>query len=545
MWLRSARFFINEWWWLSYVTIFSISFAVFLVLQAGPTFADPDSFYHAKMALLIRDAGGPVTDFPWLQLTVLGQDYTDQHFLYHLALIPFVTLFPPLIGLKLATVFFGAALITAAYWLMRQFNVRWAFLFALLLLTIRPFTFRISLAKAPSTSLIILIVGLAWIFHYRFRQLFFLAFAYVWYYGGFPLLGVAAVIYAAISTTVNRFSDHLRGHHLVRKVMSLVHWRFHRQPIRRPNRDIVLVTLAGLTVGVVINPYFPSNITFYFHQLINIGIINFQKVIGVGSEWYPYAFGDLAANGAVASLLVLLSFLGLLWRPQAQSKQTWTLFLLTAFFFILTLKSRRYVEYYIPLAVLFSAFSLHDTLKGGFGRSAWQEFKRLLFGTSWSRWVGAAIAAYLLFGFGFVIGRDFHNEQRELRGGFALDKWQRASFWLLLNTPSGSRVVHSDWDEFPVLFYHNSHNTYIAGLDPTFLYKANPETYWTWVNITIGKFQGDLYQAVTGRLGSRYVFIADGHQVMDNLFRHHPDFRLVHQDDEAKIYEAVGPGRTT
>ena len=110
--MKTARFcwfmlIQQQWWWLGYLAIFSISFVVLLVLQAAPVFADPDSFYHAKMALLIRDQG-VIHTFPWLDLTVLGQHYTDQHFLYHVLLIPFVTWFPPLVGLKLATVFFGA-----------------------------------------------------------------------------------------------------------------------------------------------------------------------------------------------------------------------------------------------------------------------------------------------------------------------------------------------------------------------------------------------------------------------------------------------------
>lgn len=516
--------------------VFTVAFGLLLILQATPNFADPDSFYHAKMALLIRDHGGPIIDFPWLRLTVLGQDYTDQHFLYHVLLIPFVTLFPPLVGLKLATVFFGATLVTTIYWLMRRFQVRGALIFVFLLLLIRPFTFRMSLAKAPSTSLIILFLGLAWMFQYQFKRLFFLAFTYVWYYGGFPLLGLAAITYAAISASMNRLTGRIRGHHLARKIMALVSPRARRQS-HHPNRDVVLVTLAGIIVGVMVNPYFPTNINFYYHQLINIGIINFQKVIGVGSEWYPYTFSDLVANGAIASLLILIACLGMMWRFRAQSKQSWTLLALTAFFFLLTLKSRRYVEYYIPFAVVFSAFSISDTLGADHGRLL-AEFRSLL-KKNWARWVAVIIGIYLLFGLGFVIGRDFRNEQNELRGGFALTRWQAASYWLLLNTPTGSRVVHSDWDEFPVLFYFNTHNTYIVGLDPTFLYKANQETYWTWVNITLGKYQGDLYQAVTQKLGAQYVFIASGHQVMDNLFQNNPDFRLRYQDAEAKIYEAI------
>lgn len=529
----------SEWAWLSYLVVFALAFGIFLILQASRTFADPDSFYHAKMALLLRDQG-IVREFPWLQLTVLGQAYTDQHFLYHVLLIPFVTLLPPLLGLKLATVFFGATLATVMYWMMRKFNVRWAFVFILILLLIRPFTFRISLAKAPSTSLIFLFVGLTWIFLYRFKRVFGLAFAYVWYYGGFPLLGIAAAVYAGTSWLLNRFRSHTSSRRYVHNILALVR-RIDRRPRSwDPNWRVVAVTISGLIVGLVINPYFPRNLMFYFHQTVNIGIINFQKVIGVGAEWYPYSFGDLAANGAFASLLILVAMVGIVFRAKAQSKQTVTLGLLTIFFLLLTLKSRRYVEYYIPTAVLFSAFSISDSFGGAAGGRLWQEARKMMSASYWSRALTGLMAVYLAVGIGYIAIRDFRGQLNDLRSGFAIGKFEPAAAWLAAHTPDGARVVHSDWDEFPVLFYYNSHNTYIVGLDPTFLYKQNPDTYWTWANITLGKFTGDVYEAVTQTLGSEYVFIASGHEVMENLITKDQRFHRIYRDNEATIYQAAG-----
>lgn len=518
---------------MSYLVVFTLAFIVFLILQATPFFADPDSFYHAKMALLIRDQG-IVRQFPWLQLTTLGQHYTDQHLLYHVLLIPFVTWFPPLVGLKLATVFFGATLFTVIYWMFRQTKVRWPLVFILLLLMIRPFTFRVSLAKAPSTSLIFFFIGLTWIFQYHLRRLFVLAFAYVWYYGGFPLLGVAAAITAGVSWIYNRV-HRLQSHRYVQKVLSLVSRRARTARHRRPNIEMLLTVAGGLLAGLIINPYFPNNLHFYWQQLVNIGIINFQHVIGVGAEWYPYNFGDLVANGAIASLLILLAMLGIIFRPKQQSKQSWALLLLTIFFFVLTIKSRRYVEYYIPTAVVFSAFAISDALRGISDATIAHELGKL-FRPGWKRWAGGLLIIYVLFGVGYIVGRDFRNEQSDLSQGFPLTKFERVGKWLELNTPAGSRVVHSDWDEFPPLFYQDSHNTYIAGLDPTFLYMANTNTYWTWANITLGRFSGDLKKAVTQTLGAQYVLVAAGHQIMDQEFSANPSFTQVYHDDEATVY---------
>ncbi len=47
--------------------------------------------------------------------------------------------------------------------------------------------------------------------------------------------------------------------------------------------------------------------------------------------------------------------------------------------------------------------------------------------------------------------------------------YANASAWLEKNTPSSSRVFQTDWDDFPRLFFYNTHNTYLIGLDPTYL----------------------------------------------------------------------------
>lgn len=541
---RQASFLVREWSWLSYVLVYVVAFGLFMVFQASPYFADPDSFYHAKMAILIRDQG-IVHQFPWLQLTVLGQQYTDQHFLYHVLLIPFVTWFPPLVGLKLATVVFGATFMTVFYWACRRLNVRWPLIFVLLLLLSRPLTFRISLAKAPSTSLMFLFVGLVWMFEYKLKRLAVLAFTYVWYYGGFPLLGLSAAVVGTTSWLHNKLITHHDSHRFVNKVMSLVRRESRHQRRRWPNLTMVFVTAGGLLAGLVMNVYFPGNLRFYEHQLINIGIINFQKVIGVGNEWYPYGFTDLLANGAFVTLLLLVSVVGIVLRFRAQSKRAWALFVLTAIALLLTLKSRRYVEYYVPIAMLFSAVSISDSLRGISWPNIVQQFRSWFFSRPAGKAVGVLIAIYIAIGIGFVAGRDFRNERNDLQQGFRADKFQAVGQWLTDNTPVGSRIVHSDWDEFPVLFYQDTHNTYIVGLDPTFLYKANPDTYWTWADITLGRFRGDLVSAVRDTLQSQYVFVATNHDVMDAEFRAHPDFVEVYHDSEGVVYKLITPAETT
>jgi hypothetical protein len=53
-----------------------------------------------------------------------------------------------------------------------------------------------------------------------------------------------------------------------------------------------------------------------------------------------------------------------------------------------------------------------------------------------------------------------------------------AGEWLRENTPPESIVFNPHWDDFPELFYWNTHNRYIGGMDPIFQYAYSPTLYW-------------------------------------------------------------------
>ena len=62
------------------VALTAVVASVQFVVARG--FGDPDAYYHVAMAELFgKGASGPT--FPWLPYTVLGEHFSDQHFLYH------------------------------------------------------------------------------------------------------------------------------------------------------------------------------------------------------------------------------------------------------------------------------------------------------------------------------------------------------------------------------------------------------------------------------------------------------------------------------
>lgn len=158
--------------------------------------------------------------------------------------------------------------------------------------------------------------------------------------------------------------------------------------------------------------------------------------------------------------------------------------------------------------------------------------------STWAKAIGVLLIIYLASGIGFIAGRDVMGQVRDLKNGYPLTSYEKVGNWMTQHTPVGSRIVHSDWDEFPPLFYYNSHNTYIAGLDPTFLYIADKNIYWTWANLTLGRFSGDVYQAVTETLQSKYVLVSQGHEAMRSLVVTDGRFHEIYRDAEVTVYAA-------
>lgn len=502
---------------LLYFLIFIIACSIFTYLQFDLTFADPDSFYHAKAALMLRDKGA-ITELPWLSATTLKYNYVDHHFLYHLILIPFVSLFPPLIGLKIATIIFASLAIVVFFWFLRQLKVKGAFWYTLFLLTINPFVFRLNLAKAQALVLIFLFLGLYFLFNRRYLSLLLLSCFYVWLYAGWPLILVLTLIYLFI----NWLEAYRQSGWLVVKKM--------RSKINRQSLVLLISVVLGIFAGLFFSPYFAKNFYFYWQQSFKIAVINYQYLIGVGGEWYPYQLPDLLLAAPLFFFLLIIALGLFIFTYRRQSINSWLFLVFTFLFFVLTFKSRRNVEYFIPFAVCFSALAI-TTFFSLIEKSLVKLKTNKIF-------VFSPLIIILLFS--PIFYHDLKLVKNSFHQGFSFTKFSEPSQWLKDHTPKDSIVFHSDWDEFPLLFYHNDHNYYLVGLDPTFMYEFDKDLHRHWVEITTGKQKQELYLVIKTLFGASYVFVdinqnADFDRNLANNFY----FQKVFENQEARIYRVA------
>ena len=514
---------VSFWRYTRSVLIIWVVFGFFLAMVqfSSPDLPDNDGFYHIKLAYLMRTEGIK-PDFPWLPLSILNQrDYYDHHFLFHAALMPF-TFGDLRLGAKWAAVFFGSLAFLATWNLLKNQRIPYAWLWAFGLMAVsEAFIYRMSITRAQSLSLAVLMVGLDWLLRKKNSRLAFLAFGYVWLYDAFPLLMIVAGFYVAASWLVEKHLD---------------------------IRPLVYVGI-GTILGLIINPYFPDNIVFaYLHILPKLSE---TVAVRVGNEWYPYETTQLLKNSPLALAAFLSGAMALGFSGKRMDLRTAVTFFLACLFGLMLFQSRRFIEYFPAFSLVFAAFAWtpliqKDAVTGSEDDLETDSVKtrlNLAFRTN-----------YLMTGFrknlpGLIlflvvvpgIWMTFKAARISLQKSKPFTTYSGASAWLESNTPAGARVFQTDWDDFPRLFYYNSHNTYLIGLDPTYMLLYDAELYRLWVKITQGDIE-QLSRVIQQDFEAQYILTDLQHSDFLKQAAKDPGLVEVFRDRDAVVFQVVGVG---
>jgi hypothetical protein len=114
-----------------------------------------------------------------------------------------------------------------------------------------------------------------------------------------------------------------------------------------------------------------------------------------------------------------------------------------------------------------------------------------------------------------------------------------AAAWLQANTEPQALIFQTDWDDFPYLFHHNTHNTYLVGLDPTYLQLEQPDLWNLWVPITEGIVERPSV-LIRERFGASFVVSDTQHAAFARSADSDPAMTLVYRDDHSLIWQIVG-----
>ena len=462
-----------------------------------PNLVGNDSYFHIRYARVVWDAGllGFPPPFVWLPLTILAPDvYADHHMLYHVLLVPFA-LGDLRIGGKVAAVAGAFAFVVAFVWLLRRERVPPAVVpLAVLALgaSSADLLFRLSMTRVQALSLVCLLVGFHLALHGRRVALVVLGCVYAWLYDGFPLLlvPVGSVILADLIVE------------------------------RRLRLDLALAAVAGMAIGLVVNPYFPEYLQFIVFHFADKLVP--QERVRVGREWYPYDPLALLGNALLAMLYVVIGVRALRDRGWTTDRRGIAALGVALVFLALMLRSKRFIEYFAPVATVFVA------LTAGGMVLALPRARRLA--------VAGVLAAVLV---GNVVG--VGSQLVRSRNSTPYDRYAAAAQYVAREAPPGAMLCTTDWDDFPWLYFYNVESTYLTGLDPTYLRDRFHRGYWEWVDLSEGR-RGEPSRFFSQRFPCAYVMSDLVHHAFLAQAKVDPGLELVLEDRHMVLYRVRRAG---
>jgi hypothetical protein len=218
-----------------------------------------------------------------------------------------------------------------------------------------------------------------------------------------------------------------------------------------------------MLVGLTINPFFPENARFDVTQaLVPLTLGRAIDLYGP-MEMKPITWEWIAPSQSVV-VVWIAALIAAGWQRGRKMITPSTLLLLamSGAALLASLRVGRTFDYFVPLAVLFSAAAL----------SPWiVKNRRALIDAS-----AVATVILVLCGFNVVAAR------KAVRKAPPAGRLRGVAEYLRAHTPS-TVVFNTQWEQYPFLYFWNSDNTYVAGIDPSMMYYQDPRRYWLWRHI--------------------------------------------------------------
>lgn len=518
------------------ILIFFIVFVLFSIMQfSSENLAGNDSHLYIKLAELTKERG-LIKEFPWLNSTVMNNSFTGLHFLYYFLLIPFTCLGSLVFGAKLATLFFFSSMVLIFYFVLKSLKLKYNLFWCLLLLSSSGyFLFRMNLARPLNFSVIFFLLVFYALIKKNNVLLFVTSFLFVWGHASFPL----SIFFVFVFVFVN---------YLHKK-------RFYYKTI--------LASLSGVILAFFINPFFPNNLNYF--NIYYLGTVPYSLTSSI-SEWQPLGFELVFFDSAIIFILFLVlmityfillikGFVNIRNNKKNKTEQVIIIdFLLitTGVLFVAMFLQGRYIDYWVPFCVIFIAFYsefLYDNFIRGKEKNI-KERIRLL-----DRFSIRQLKESFVFFMIMIVLISFSSKAGFVLGRMGKDNSsngiQEISQWLEKNTSKESVVFNVNWGDFSKLFFYNTHNYYITGLDPKFIYKLSPEKYWFYSHISEGVVcdkeecskgkKRSVYDVIKNEFKASYIFIPQNSETnYDKLIavlELDPRFKKVYCNDAGEIWK--------
>jgi len=441
---------------------------------------DNDTAYHAAVGRLMREHG-LLHAFPWTPFSLLSDRYADKELLFHLLFVPVAGL-DWVVASQIIGTLAGAALLSSLYFVLRREGVRYAGLWALApLLSSVIFIYRFVLVRPHLLSIALALVFLWAAVRGRYIVLAALSALYPWVYVAFWQLPCLLLIAAETA----RFLSEGRAS-----------WK------------PAAIAAAGITAGVAVHPDTANLLAVNWIHMADVLFRNSwmgQQGFDLGAELEPLPVAAWAGGLGASVLMTVFAAWGA-WKARRTDIVLMAFSLASLGFCVLTARSGRFVEYFVPFSV--AAAALASRL------IAWRFFSPAV--------IGASAVLTLGMGAGFFAG--LTQRPNEMPADVAS--------YLRQQIPEGAQIFTPDWDHTGWLLLTLPDRRFMVALDPTLFYRKDPERYRLWYRIC-HEAQPDAADAIRRYFGARYVLglhIAQNNELFYQLSRDPGVKKMLYSD---------------
>jgi len=441
---------------------------IFVYLSINRFVSLDDHFFHIRFAELIRTQGlSAFENFHWLyfsKISINQEYFVYYNFLFYLVLIPFTFVKPLFLGIKLYAIFFTSASFTTLYYFFLKTKEKNAFFWVIILFAVinHMSIWRFFLTRPYALAPALLILELYFLYKKKYVGIFILSFLYLYWHSVtffFPL-AVAAIYFM-----FDAF------YHKNKRDWKIIASSF-------------LGTILALVSLSLFAPGFLSFMKDIYFGMFKDTLIGKKINISEGAELYPADFMNfIKTNTLIVALLIMAVAFEVLRYIREKKKEfiedsefennkrtlKGTLFFLSVGFLLGTFLSQRNGDFFVFFSAAYIVMSFNYFLN-------YIKISNAL--VKKSLWIGGIITVIYLFSANLLFIRD------RIATSGPYDAIEGAAVWLKNNTQKGEVVFNASWNWFPTLFYYNTNNYYIAGIEPRFLYDYNPKMYWAWWNIS-------------------------------------------------------------
>jgi hypothetical protein len=416
---------------------------------------DADTAYHAVVGKLIREYG-ILHSFPWTPFSWLADNYADKELLFHLLFVP-LTGFNWVTAAKVVGTITGATALFSIYLVLRQEKVAYPWVWSMLpLLVSWAFLYRFVLVR-PHLLSIALAIAVVWASsRERFLLLGILCALYPWTYVAWHM----SLILVLISETARYLS------------VKRFQWR------------TFAAAFVGIVSGILLHPNSINLVKFNWITIVDILFRNAwgkKEGFELGKEFNPFTFGEWAQWLALAVVMVTIAAF-ISWRHMKEDLTPLAYSMTAVAFGILTAKTARFDEYFVPFAVVSLALSARYI--------RWRFFPFMV----------ALIAAIytISFSWDYIPGLNRRTD----------DVPPEIVTYLRQVIPPGAQIFTTEWGLTGALMLALPERRFIVALDPTLFYVKDPDLYRLWYRLP-REAPPNSAELIRSRFNARYALCLD------------------------------------